>query len=63
MGSKVIQTVLGWVDNNKITAALPHEHVLSDLRPIVAPLDNGVFYDKVSLKLRRTLKKSLCYFG
>jgi len=45
----MIQTVLGWIDNNEVTAALPHEHALSDLRPIVAPLDNGVFYDKVSL--------------
>lgn len=45
----MIQTVLGPVENEKITAALPHEHVLSDLRPIVAPLDNGIFHEKVSL--------------
>ena len=45
----MIQTVLGLIENEKITAALPHEHVLSDLRPIVEPIDNGIFYDKVSL--------------
>lgn len=45
----MIQTVLGLIENDKITAALPHEHVLSDIRHIVEPLDNGIFYDKVSL--------------
>ncbi len=45
----MIQTVLGYIDNEKVMAALPHEHILSDLRPLVAPLDNGIFYEKVSL--------------
>jgi len=45
----VIQTVLGNIENSVVTAALPHEHVLSDLRPLVAPLDNGIFYDEISL--------------
>lgn len=45
----MIQTVTGWIDNDIVTAALPHEHILSDLRPLVQPLDNGVFYEKVAL--------------
>lgn len=45
----MIQTVLGNIDSSLVKAALPHEHVLSDLRPLVAPLDNGIFYDKISL--------------
>jgi len=45
----MIQTVLGNIENSAVTAALPHEHVLCDLRPLVAPLDNGIFYDKVAL--------------
>ena len=46
----MIQTVTGWVDKSEVTYALPHEHILSDLRPLVQPLDNGIFYDKVSLQ-------------
>ena len=46
----MIQTVTGWIDKSEVTAALPHEHIISDLRPLVQPLDNGVFYDKVSLQ-------------
>ena len=45
----MIQTVLGNIESSAVTAALPHEHVLSDLRPLVSPLDNGIFYDKISL--------------
>ncbi len=45
----MIQTVLGNIDSSSVKAALPHEHILSDLRPLVAPLDNGIFYDKISL--------------
>ena len=45
----MIQTVLGNIDGSVVKAALPHEHVLSDLRPLVEPLDNGIFYDKISL--------------
>lgn len=45
----MIQTVLGSIDAEQIVAALPHEHILSDLRSLVAPLDNDIFYDKVSL--------------
>ncbi len=45
----MIQTVTGWIESNIVTAALPHEHILSDLRPLVTPLDNGVFYEKVAL--------------
>ncbi len=45
----MIQTVTGLIENEEVQMVLPHEHVLSDLRPGVAPLDNGVFYDKVSL--------------
>lgn len=46
----MIQTVLGQIDSSEVKYALPHEHLLSDLRPLVAPLDNGVFYDKVALE-------------
>lgn len=45
----MIQTVLGNIDSSVVKAALPHEHVLCDLRPLVAPLDNGIFHEKVSL--------------
>lgn len=46
----MIQTVNGWIEMDAVTAALPHEHILSDLRPLVDPLDNGIFYDNVSLQ-------------
>ncbi len=45
----MIQTVTGPVDPLKIGRVLPHEHMLCDLRSLVAPLDNGIFYDKVAL--------------
>ncbi len=45
----MIQTVLGSVGAELIVRVLPHEHMLCDLRPLVAPLDNGIFYDKVAL--------------
>ncbi len=45
----MIQTVLGNIESSLVTAVLPHEHILSDLRPLVAPIDNGIFYDKVAL--------------
>ena len=45
----MIQTVLGNIDSSLVKAALVHEHILSDLRPLVAPIDNGIFYDKVAL--------------
>ncbi len=45
----MIQTVTGQVENSEIKMVLPYEHILSDLRPLVEPLDNGVFYEKVSL--------------
>lgn len=45
----MIQTVSGWIENSQVMAVLPHEHILSDLRPLVAPLDNGIFHEKVSL--------------
>ena len=32
-----------------VNAALPHEHFFSDLRTLVAPIDNGISYDKVQL--------------
>ncbi len=46
----MIQTVLGQIENSEVKMALAHEHLLCDLRPLVAPLDNGVFYDKVALE-------------
>lgn len=46
----MIQTVTGAISRKDVKAALAHEHILSDLRPLVAPLDNGVFYDKVALE-------------
>ena len=46
----MIQTVTDLIKNEEVTAALPHEHILSDLRPLVQLLDNGIFYDKVSLQ-------------
>ena len=45
----MIQTVTGLVHTQSIEKVLPHEHVLCDLRSLVAPLDNGIFYDKVAL--------------
>ncbi len=45
----MIQTVTGVISGAQIKSALPHEHVLSDLRPLVAPIDNGIFYEKISL--------------
>ena len=45
----MIRTVTGDIENEQVQMALPHEHILSDLRFGVAPLENGVFYDKVSL--------------
>ena len=45
----MIQTVTGLVGKEKITAVLPHEHILCDLKYIIAPIDNGIFYDKLSL--------------
>ena len=45
----MIQTVTGPVEAEKIARVLPHEHILCDLRDLVAPLDNGIFYDKVAL--------------
>ena len=45
----MIQTVTGLVHTQSIEKVLPHEHVLCDLRSLVAPLDNGIFYDMVAL--------------
>lgn len=45
----MIQTVSGWIENGCVEKVLPHEHILSDLRPLVAPLDNGIFHEKVAL--------------
>ena len=45
----MIQTVLGPVRPEEIGRVLPHEHMRCDLRSLVAPLDNGIFYDKVAL--------------
>lgn len=45
----MIQTVTGWIENGCVDKVLPHEHILCDLRKLVAPLDNGIFYDKVAL--------------
>ena len=45
----MIQTVTGWIENSQVERVLPHEHILCDLRKLVAPLDNGIFYDKVAL--------------
>ena len=46
----MIQTVLGNIRKEDITMVLPHEHILSDLRPLVSPIDNGIFYDEVKLE-------------
>ncbi len=45
----MIQTVLGPIEKEAVMATLSHEHILSDLRPMVQPLDNGIFYDKIAL--------------
>ena len=45
----MIQTVTGPVNPEAVGRVLPHEHLLCDLRPLVAPLDNGIFYEKVAL--------------
>lgn len=45
----MLQTILGEINASEVGAVLPHEHFFSDLRPLVAPLDNGIFYDKVRL--------------
>lgn len=46
----MIQTVLGSIESKMVERVLPHEHIMSDLRPLVAPLENGIFYDKVTLE-------------
>jgi len=45
----MIQTVTGPVSPEAVERVLPHEHILCDLRSLVAPLDNGIFYEKVAL--------------
>ena len=54
----MIQAVTGIIEGGSITKALPHEHILSDLRPLAAPLDNGIFDDKVSLSNHGALSRN-----
>ncbi len=46
----MLQTVLGEIEAKDVKMVLPHEHLYSDLRSAVAPLDNGIFHDKVALE-------------
>lgn len=45
----MITTVKGNISADGIRYVLPHEHLLSDLRPLVSPLDDEDFYKEVSL--------------
>lgn len=54
----MLQTVLGEIEASSVKAVLPHEHLLSDLRPLVSPIDNGIFYDKVRLSNRGALSRN-----
>lgn len=55
----MIQTVIGWIEKDMVTVALPHEHIMSNLRPLVRPFDNGIFCDKVSLQNYGELSRNL----
>lgn len=45
----MIVTVRGEISSAKEGVILPHEHIISDLRPLVAPLDIPEFYEPLSL--------------
>lgn len=45
----MIRTVTGDIRGELVKYPLAHEHLLSDLRPLVAPLDDEDFYKEISL--------------
>ncbi len=45
----MITTVKGNISSEEIKYVLPHEHLLSDLRPLVAEIDDEDFYKEISL--------------
>ena len=45
----MIRTVMGDISSEGVKLALPHEHLLCDLRPLVAPLDDEDVYRELSL--------------
>ncbi len=45
----MIRTVTGDIETSGLKNVLPHEHLFSDLRPLVAPIDDEDFYKELSL--------------
>lgn len=45
----MITTVLGNIKEDEVKYVLPHEHVLSDLRPLVSPIDDEDFARELTL--------------
>ena len=45
----MITTIKGDIKSDELNYILPHEHIISDLRPLVAPLDDEDFYKPLSL--------------
>lgn len=45
----MITTVRGDITSDGLKNVLPHEHLFSDLRPLVAPIDDEDFYQPLSL--------------
>lgn len=45
----MITTVRGDINSDGLKNVLPHEHLFSDLRPLVAPIDDEDFYKPLSL--------------
>ena len=46
----MITTIKGDITSEGLKNLLPHEHILSDLRPLVAPLDDEDFYKPITLE-------------
>ena len=55
-------TVTGAVESSELGYILPHEHILSDIRPLVAPYHEvsrqNIFYGKVTLENRGLLARN-----
>lgn len=46
----MLRTVTGDITRENQKYVLPHEHLISDLRPLVAPIDDEDFYKELSLE-------------